>query len=331
VEDTNDGIAMRITFADPVEVELTLSAYTDSNNWATQSLTLNTPVATGQVVDLFFPFADFVDQQGSVDFTDIGAFTLKIDGTILFNAGADVTVKLVRATSLWDFGDLPDDYSTLLDSNGARHLTTTGLRLGNSVDAESNGFPTVTATGDNSNYAIGTTNDEDGVVRQPGLAGGSNNGGWTNGFVSGGNGGRLDITITGGSGIPQVFIDFDDGNGMVEVTLRNSSGTALSMPLAAGTHQVYFDIPADTFDGVNELSIPTRVRLSSAGGLTATGAAPDGEVEDYIWGFGPTAVNLQSFTPAGNSTLPVVAFIGFLALVIVSFGVVIVRREQRKA
>lgn len=45
----------------------------------------------------------------------------------------------------------------------------------------------------------------------------------------------------------------------------------------------------------------------------------------------PTAVNLQSFTPAGNSTLPVVAFIGFLALVIVSFGVVIVRREQRKA
>ncbi|MBK7915676.1 MAG: hypothetical protein IPJ94_05360 [Chloroflexi bacterium] len=47
--------------------------------------------------------------------------------------------------------------------------------------------------------------------------------------------------------------------------------------------------------------------------------------------FPPTAVNLESFTPAANSTLPVIGFVGFLALAIVSLGTFIVRREQKRA
>ncbi|MCA9872287.1 MAG: hypothetical protein KC441_01495 [Anaerolineales bacterium] len=45
----------------------------------------------------------------------------------------------------------------------------------------------------------------------------------------------------------------------------------------------------------------------------------------------PTAVSLQSFTPGANSTLPVLGLVGVLALAIVSLGVVIVRREQKRA
>ncbi|MBK8986974.1 MAG: hypothetical protein IPM39_13005 [Chloroflexi bacterium] len=269
-----------------------------------------------------------------MDPTDIGAVEVEVDATI--EAGADLTIKLIKATSLWDFGDLPDGYGTLLASNGARHRTTTGLRLGASVDAEGNGFPTADATGDNTNFAFGTTNDEDGVVRQPGVggAGAGGNGGWTNGTVASGNGGRLDLTITGGSGVPQVFIDFGDGNGnlsgtLTPVTLRNSSGTALGTTFAAGTHQVYFDIPDLSF-AVDGQPMAVRVRLSSAGGLGSTGPALDGEVEDYIYSFGPTAVSLQSFTPAASSTLPVIAFIGFLGLAIVSLGAFIVRRERSR-
>ena len=56
-----------------------------------------------------------------------------------------------------------------------------------------------------------------------------------------------------------------------------------------------------------------------------------GEVEDYNWGFGPTAVSLQSFSPAAGSTLPIIGFVTVLALAIVSLGAVIVRREQKKA
>lgn len=42
----------------------------------------------------------------------------------------------------------------------------------------------------------------------------------------------------------------------------------------------------------------------------------------------PTAVSLQSFTSASNN-LPTVGLVGMLALVIVSFGLLIVRRERR--
>jgi hypothetical protein len=42
----------------------------------------------------------------------------------------------------------------------------------------------------------------------------------------------------------------------------------------------------------------------------------------------PTAVTLQSFSPAASNT-PVIALVGFLSLAIVAFGLIIVRRERR--
>lgn len=329
---TNNGILVRLIGSDGVPARVTVRIYTDGSNWAQQSKDFEQQLVLGTgTIDLFYPFGSFVNQAGTMNPTSVGAVEVEI---LSLSPGPDLNIHVITANSYYDFGDLPDTYGTTLAASGARHLTTNGLRLGISVDSEADGVPSVTATGDDGAYVYATIDDEDGVVRQPGLSGASNNGGWTNGTVASGNGGRLDITINditavASSGVPQVFMDF--GGGLVEVTLRDSAGTPLTMPLLVGTHSVYFDIPAGTFDGTNSRSIPTRVRLSSAGGLTATGEAPDGEVEDYIFGFGPTAVSLQSFTPAANSTLPVIGFVGFLALAIVSLGTFIVRREQKKA
>src|SRR2546425_687640 len=60
-----------------------------------------------------------------------------------------------------DFGDAPQQYPTLLANNGARHVITPGFFLGSLIDAEPDGQPNATATGDDNNPA--TADDEDGV------------------------------------------------------------------------------------------------------------------------------------------------------------------------
>jgi hypothetical protein len=282
----NDGIMIRVVNSDGLAVDMTLRIYTDGSNWAEQTVTFDSQVISpNEVVDIFMRFADFGGGSGTMSPADVGAVELELDGTI--EAGADMTIQLVKATSLYDFGDLPSGYDVTSSEGGPQHRTGP-LRLGGSVDAEGDGTHSATAVGDDNDFS---PDDEDGVTRQPSLIGGSTHGGWTNGTVASFNGGHLQIEVTGGSGYPQVFVDF--GSGLTEVALQDMFGNPLTMPLAEGTHDVYFDIPDNTFDGSNPISIPVRVRLSSAGGLGANGFASDGEVEDYIWNFGPNAVTLS--------------------------------------
>jgi hypothetical protein len=194
----------------------------------------------------------------------------------------------------YDWGDLPSPYPTLLANNGPRHvvLPLPSLRLGNYIDGEPDGQPNPTATGDDTN---GVQNDEDGVSYMP-RAGGSP---WSDGTVPTG-GGSLQIVINGSAGVPQVFMDF--GVGLTAVVLKDAAGNPLALTMPAGVHRVYFDIPAGTFAPGNSTVIPVRVRLSSAGGLTAIGQAPDGEVEDHIYNFTPTAVTLSRLS--GSSPTP---------------------------
>jgi hypothetical protein len=203
-----------------------------------------------------------------------------------------------------DWGDLPDPpYPTLLTSNGPRHVIASLLSplvLGSTVDAEFNGQPDPSATGDDLNGRV--PDDEDGVTVKPGKAGLPF---WTDGAVSAGQGGSLEIVISGGSGVPQVFIDFpNDLIGLTPVTLRDINALALpTTPWSPGTYRVYFDVPAGAM--ASDPSIAVRVRLSSAGGLSAIGGAPDGEVEDYIFPFKTTSVAMASFSarPAANVLL----------------------------
>ncbi len=212
-----------------------------------------------------------------------------------------------------DWGDLPEPpYPTLAASNGPRHLITSPLRLGRIIDGEPNGQPQASAHGDD---ITGTPDDEDGVATLPGLTGF-----WDEGTVAAGFGGSLEIIISGGSGVPEVFIGFN-GGALAPVVLRDATGAPL--PTTAwlpGTYQVYLDIPAGAMAG--SPTIPVRVRLSQAGGLPATGLAPDGEVEDYLFQFSPNAVTLFEISAESAGQWP------FLVLgIVLGLGVWALRRR----
>ncbi len=228
-----------------------------------------------------------------------------------------------------DLGDLPTAYAvTALSNNGARHNLSSNLYLGASQpDADADGVESAAADGDG-------VDDNDGVIRQP-AASNPGHGGWTNGTVAGtGDGGSLEITIGGSwSGVPQVFIDFDGNDtaySLSELILRDSSGNPLTMPLAPGVHRVYFDIPAGTFDGVTPTKpIFLRVRLSTDGGLGVTGLAANGEVEDYRYFFGPTAVSLQSVSAKNDVTAKPILMV--LTTIILSFVTMQSFRRRKNA
>lgn len=318
---SNDGILLRVIDSDGLPVDITMRIYTDASNWEEQTVRLDTVVSTGDVVDIFMPFDDFAPGAGTMNEAAVGAAELELDGTI--QAGADMTIKFVKATSVRDYGDL--DTSTWA---AASHVPD-GLRLGDQVDAEASTFSSANATGDDTN----DTDDEDGVTRMTG-AGNPAHGGWTNGTVSpfddaSSDGGSVEIVVTGGSGYPQVFVDWNSDGTFSEVTLRDLLGNALSLPFAEGTHRVYFDVPAGTFNGSSSINLPIRVRLSQSGSLSQSGAASTaqgGEVEDYLWAFGPNAVTLSSVGAQAGSAVPIIVAFAFVGLMAVGALVVVRRR-----
>ena len=155
-----------------------------------------------------------------------------------------------------DFGDSPDPtFSTLIASNGARHVfNATGLRLEAQIDAEADGQPNATATGDD---AAGV-DDEDGIA-------------FTNTWVRGQNA-TLDVTSSG-FGLVSAWADFN-GNGS---WADPGEQFFTNMAVVPGVNPLAFLVPA----GASLTNANVRFRLSSAPGLSFSGLALDGEVEDY--------------------------------------------------
>jgi len=163
-----------------------------------------------------------------------------------------------------DFGDAPTaaqslraaSYPTQLKDNGARHRIGE-LYLGTLVDAEQDGNPTLDALGDDQ-----IIDDEDGISIavtamtspvSPTIA-------------------SL-VAIASASSKLDAWIDFNqDGD-------WNDSGEQIlaSASLAAGRNLIGFTIPAGSKSGMTY----GRFRLSSIGGLSVSGLAEDGEVEDH--------------------------------------------------
>ncbi len=198
-----------------------------------------------------------------------------------------------------DFGDAPATYGTLLADNGARHEVGP-LYLGNGVDAEADGQPSVLADADGA--------DENGIILfsliRPG---------YTVGFQA----------LSLGAGELAWWMDFDASGTFDNATER------FSATLVAGFNFLTFDVPATAVVGDTYL----RFRLASAAADVAnpTGLAADGEVEDYIVTIEPLVddpddqiseatpimvgpansgeinpeddVNMYSFTAAANETL----------------------------
>jgi uncharacterized repeat protein (TIGR01451 family) len=221
-----------------------------------------------------------------------------------------------------DYGDLPDaPYATLKASDGARHAIVSGSPyLGAfAPTAETEGQPTTDADKDGA---------EDGVT----IAAGKNQTGikWSNGAVSAGGGGAVQVVISGADACLGAHFDFD-GTGTLYATPLHDSAGEVAQPLSVGTHTLYFDVPAGTFPGAGmNVPIYARFRVTSPVGgncagsaaYSAEGLAADGEVEDYAWSFTPTAITLRGFAARG-AALPA---LGLLALGAVALALVKRRR-----
>ena len=153
-----------------------------------------------------------------------------------------------------DFGDAPDPHHrTLLAQDGARHVIDGMHYLGSRVDGESDGNPSVTASGDD---LSGPLDDEDGV--------------W---FTSSLNPGNTAFLIVEAStrGYLDAWVDADaDGRWTGEQIF-------IAQPLGKGFNTLSFTVPNVYSEGTTF----SRFRFSSAGFLPPAGVAADGEVEDH--------------------------------------------------
>ncbi len=341
VSTTNTGFVLEVT-GDDLLGTLYINAYTDASNWSRYVLNLPGGIANGSHVDFVAPFSSFVTMAGGgADFANIGAITWDLNGT----NSLDLQITDFYASNELDFGDLPEDathqYGTTLANNGARSIPSTGLRLGNQLDVETDGQPNSTATGDN--LVTGAyVDDEDGVTRSLNGNSGVN---WTPGTYASGAGGSVDIVFNApmcnnaGLGPNRCYlrgwIDWNN-NGVFE-----SSEVIISRTLSGptvGSQNLSFDVPTTPnpacYNG--DINQPCYARFRICGGVggardcdSPTGLSKAGEVEDYAWGFSPTAVTLESLQaqPTTSPVLPVV-LVGVSAAALI--GVVLFARRGRR-
>ena len=191
--------------------------------------------------------------------------------TVAFNLQAQV-----------DYGDAPDSYGTLLSSNGARHTIVAGLHIGSRApDADTDGFvngidDSGNATDDNLRGAlpVGNGHDEGG----PGVRFGTLIETASSYTMT------LDVVNTNNDPVTLIgWIDFDlsgtfDADEAVVITGVLAGAQTLTWNttpgITAGTTYARFRLSTDTLTASN-----------------ATGAATDGEVEDYQLTITTTTIN----------------------------------------
>ncbi len=167
-----------------------------------------------------------------------------------------------RITPGIDFGDAPDSYGTTLSLNGANHGITSGLMIGSVIDPEIDGQPSAMADGDD----LRGSDDEDGVrLLSPVVPGATV---------------TFEVTATNTTSTNaflQAFIDFNRDGDFND--LGEQIGT--DIPVASGSFSavvpITVSVPTDAMLGTSY----ARFRLSQTSGLSSTGSASSGEVEDY--------------------------------------------------
>lgn len=155
-----------------------------------------------------------------------------------------------------DWGDAPDSYGTLSASGGPSHTATPNIRLGPTVDAESDGNPGPFANRDD---LTGFGDDEDGILFTTPLIPGA--------IAS------IDVLNGGGAGKLNAWIDFN-GNGTFDTAEQIATNLAM---VAASVNTFLFTVPAGALVGPSY----ARFRLNEAGGVGPGGFGSFGEVEDY--------------------------------------------------
>ncbi|MBK8192347.1 MAG: carboxypeptidase regulatory-like domain-containing protein [Lewinellaceae bacterium] len=171
-----------------------------------------------------------------------------------------------------DYGDLPDNnmagsYPTNNTAGpegaGACHEIVAGLKIGASVDIETDGQPSANADGDD----LGFSDDEDGIASFPS-------------FIAG-QMATVSVTVMNmqtpaAAATLYGFIDWNKDGDFLDA----SESTTVAAPDGTnGTVNLVFNVPATA---ILNMDLGARFRLSTQAGLTATGCAQDGEVEDYM-------------------------------------------------
>ncbi|RME92931.1 MAG: HYR domain-containing protein [Verrucomicrobia bacterium] len=175
-----------------------------------------------------------------------------------FGGEGEVEDYTVEISQTGDFGDAPPPYPTTLADDGARHRIDPKVFLGSLVDAEPDGQPDPTATGDDLNPST-SPSDEDGVVSATELYPGADVTVEIQASVRGILNGWLDFGADGSWDQPEDYI-FDN------------------VPLSPGINTLVFHVPETATPGVTF----ARLRFNLQGGLSYKGPADDGEVEDYM-------------------------------------------------
>jgi len=177
-----------------------------------------------------------------------------------------------------DYGDLPASFgNTRASDNGARHQIGT-LYLGSLVDGEPDGAESAGAVGDD--YTA--WDDGDGVSVLSAER-------WTPGAQV-----SLRADVRGGSGFLVGWFDWD-GSG----TFSGPQEEAIVWPVSAGQNTLTLTVP-NTYQTGRSLYARFRLYASQPAAPAPTGEVVNGEVEDYLWNFTPTAVNLSSFKAASG-------------------------------
>lgn len=164
-----------------------------------------------------------------------------------------------------DWGDAPDNaepifsYNTLLSTNGARHIIQPGVYMGSFVDVETDGQPSMLANGDDNDIFFPSAGDDEDGVQFVGVM-----------YV----GKPVNLNVTAStSGFMNVWMDYNKNGDWVAPVEH----IFINQPVNAGINPLNFTIPVAAQKGYTYL----RFRFNTTGGLTYSGLASDGEVEDY--------------------------------------------------
>jgi hypothetical protein len=311
---TNDGIHMEVPFDDNL-IDVVFTVYSSLTDFSSFRLDLPGGItAANSHVDFFIPFSQFAVEGGAgASFNGVTAIQIFVDGTVA--AGADLSVEFIELDSFREFGDAPASYGN------PSHIPQ-GLRFGINADSEAAATPTADATGDD--QVAGTAvDDEDGVRPTPGFL-------WRPGAVGGGNGGSLDFIINGCFTTCYVngWIDWNN-NGSFEVGERAVTDVPTTNSSFNNWQTLRFNIPAGAVVANGTFLARFRIYPASQGGAASPTTVDvfNGEVEDYRWSFGPTAVTLTEFTarPSQASLLLTLA----ACILLVGLGGLAVARRLR--
>jgi uncharacterized repeat protein (TIGR01451 family) len=190
-----------------------------------------------------------------------------------------------------DYGDAPQDlssidaslnpaYPTLLANSGARHTMNGNHYLGAGVTGDVNGQPTLNADGDT----------EDDGVTFPTIGGSS--------VITVGQSNTITVNAST-TGVLNGWIDWNQ-NGVWEV----SEQIATNLAMTAGNNTITVN-PANT---VPQGKTYARFRFSTQSNLQPTGAASNGEVEDYAINVAiPEITSCTALLPNGGFESPIVS------------------------